>query len=87
VNVRDGHTAAVNLWRAYVRSMAGHASATGARASELTDATRLPPRTIRYALRDLESNELVDSRISFADARKRIYFLSDAISQPSESVD
>jgi DNA-binding MarR family transcriptional regulator len=43
--------------------------------SELADETLLPPRTVRYALNRLEEVEVVDSRFSFADARKRIYTL------------
>jgi len=43
--------------------------------SELADETLLPPRTVRYALNRLEEVDVVDSRFSFADARKRIYTL------------
>jgi DNA-binding MarR family transcriptional regulator len=43
--------------------------------AELTDATVLPPRTVRYALTKLEANGLVTSRISLVDARKHIYAL------------
>ena len=43
--------------------------------SELADETLLPPRTVRYALNRLEDVNVVDSRFSFADARKRIYTL------------
>ncbi len=44
--------------------------------SELAEETLLPPRTVRYALSRLEDEEVVDSRFSFADARKRLYTLS-----------
>lgn len=44
--------------------------------SELADETLLPPRTVRYALTRLEDAELVESRFSFTDARKRIYSLN-----------
>lgn len=44
--------------------------------SQLADETLLPPRTVRYALNRLEDVGVVDSRFSFADARKRIYSLS-----------
>ncbi|MGQ3328580.1 MULTISPECIES: MarR family transcriptional regulator [Halorubrum] len=44
--------------------------------SELAEETLLPPRTVRYALSRLEEEEVVDSRFSFADARKRLYTLS-----------
>ena len=43
--------------------------------SELADETLLPPRTVRYALNRLEDADVVDSRFSFSDARKRIYSL------------
>lgn len=43
--------------------------------SELTESTLLPPRTVRYALTELEENGFVTSRISFMDARQRIYSL------------
>ena len=44
--------------------------------SQLAEETLLPPRTVRYALSRLEDEEVVDSRFSFADARKRLYTLS-----------
>ncbi|MFB6302319.1 MAG: MarR family transcriptional regulator [Haloferacaceae archaeon] len=43
---------------------------------ELTEETRLPPRTVRYALSRLEEVNAVESRFSFADARKRVYELT-----------
>ncbi|MFB6184614.1 MAG: MarR family transcriptional regulator [Haloarculaceae archaeon] len=44
--------------------------------SQLADETLLPARTVRYALSRLEDVGVVDSRFSFADARKRIYTLT-----------
>jgi DNA-binding MarR family transcriptional regulator len=44
--------------------------------SELAEETLLPPRTVRYALTRLEDAEVVDSRFSFSDARKRLYSLA-----------
>ena len=44
--------------------------------SELADETLLPPRTVRYALNRLEEADVVDSRFSFSDARKRLYSLN-----------
>jgi DNA-binding MarR family transcriptional regulator len=44
--------------------------------SELAEKTLLPARTVRYALTQLEDHDLVNSRFSFADARKRCYSLS-----------
>lgn len=43
--------------------------------SALAESTLLPSRTVRYALDQLEEAEVVSSRISFVDARKRIYSL------------
>jgi len=43
--------------------------------SELAEETLLPPRTVRYALSRLEEADVVDSRFSFSDARKRLYSL------------
>jgi DNA-binding MarR family transcriptional regulator len=44
--------------------------------SQLAEETLLPPRTVRYALTRLEDEDVVDSRFSFSDARKRLYTLS-----------
>ena len=44
--------------------------------SQLAEETLLPPRTVRYALTRLEDEGVVDSRFSFADARKRLYTLN-----------
>jgi DNA-binding MarR family transcriptional regulator len=43
--------------------------------SDLAESTLLPPRTVRYALTDLEESGIVSSRISFMDARQRVYSL------------
>ena len=44
--------------------------------TQLAEETLLPPRTVRYALTRLEDANVVDSRFSFTDARKRLYTLS-----------
>ncbi|MFB6155987.1 MAG: MarR family transcriptional regulator [Haloferacaceae archaeon] len=44
--------------------------------SELAEETLLPSRTVRYALSRLEEQDVVESRFSFSDARKRIYTLN-----------
>ncbi|MFQ3320411.1 MAG: DNA-binding MarR family transcriptional regulator [Natronomonas sp.] len=44
--------------------------------SQLAEETMLPPRTVRYALTRLEDVDVVDSRFSFTDARKRVYTLA-----------
>ena len=43
--------------------------------SQLVESTRLPTRTVRYALTELEDEDLVESQISFVDARQRVYSL------------
>ena len=43
--------------------------------SQIAEETLLPDRTVRYALSRLDEEELVNSRFSFSDARKRLYTL------------
>jgi DNA-binding MarR family transcriptional regulator len=45
---------------------------------QLADATMLPSRTVRHAVSRLQEAEIVTSRISFVDARKRVYSLATA---------
>lgn len=42
---------------------------------EIADETLLPARTVRYALNRLDEENVVHSRFSFSDARKRLYTL------------
>jgi DNA-binding MarR family transcriptional regulator len=42
----------------------------------LAEETLLPARTVRHALARLEEVDAVESRFSFADARKRVYSLT-----------
>lgn len=42
----------------------------------IAEESLLPDRTVRYALNRLEDADLVDSRHSFRDARKHVYFLT-----------
>jgi DNA-binding MarR family transcriptional regulator len=44
--------------------------------SQLAEETLLPARTVRYALTRLEEADVVESRFSFVDARKRVYSLA-----------
>ena len=44
---------------------------------ELAEESLLPDRTVRYALNRLGEESLVESRYSFEDARKQVYFLAD----------
>lgn len=43
---------------------------------KLAEESLLPDRTVRYALNRLEDEELVNSRYSFQDARKQVYYLN-----------
>ena len=43
---------------------------------ELADQSLLPDRTVRYALNRLDDAGLIDTRYSFRDARKQVYFLT-----------
>jgi len=42
---------------------------------QIADETLLPSRTVRYALNRLDEKNVVNSRFSFSDARKRLYSL------------
>ncbi|MFP8954218.1 MarR family transcriptional regulator [Natrialbaceae archaeon A-arb3/5] len=42
---------------------------------QIADETLLPSRTVRYALNRLDDENVIDSRFSFSDARKRLYTL------------
>ncbi|MFB6133253.1 MAG: winged helix-turn-helix domain-containing protein [Halanaeroarchaeum sp.] len=42
---------------------------------QLAEESLLPDRTVRYALNRLSDADLVDSRYSFRDARKQVYYL------------
>ena len=42
----------------------------------LAEESLLPDRTVRYALNRLEKQDLIESRYSFRDARKQVYYLS-----------
>jgi DNA-binding MarR family transcriptional regulator len=44
--------------------------------SQLAEETMLPARTVRYGLSRLEDADVVESRFSFNDARKRVYTLA-----------
>lgn len=44
---------------------------------QLAEESLLPDRTVRYALNRLEDDNLVNSRYSFQDARKQVYFLNN----------
>lgn len=45
--------------------------------AQLAEESLLPDRTVRYALNRLDEMGLVDSRYSFHDARKQVYYLTN----------
>lgn len=45
--------------------------------SRLAEKTRLPARTVRYALRRLEAADVVEAGHALRDARMRVYRLAD----------
>ncbi|WP_254862557.1 MarR family transcriptional regulator [Halovivax gelatinilyticus] len=42
---------------------------------QLAEETLLPARTVRYAISRLDEADVIESRFSFTDARKRVYRL------------
>lgn len=52
---------------------------------KLAESTHLSTRTVRYATARLEENELITSRIHFADARQHIYSLAEGSEDGAES--
>ncbi len=46
---------------------------------DIIEKTRLPPRTVRYAIRRLKTNGLLKERISFMDARQSLYSIADLV--------
>lgn len=43
--------------------------------SKLVNKSRLSPRTVRHALKQLDETGVVDSEVSLADARQQLYSL------------
>ena len=44
---------------------------------DIIEKTRLPSRTVRYAIRRLKTNALLKERLSFMDARQSLYSIAD----------
>lgn len=51
---------------------------------QITEKSLLPSETVRFALRELESADIVEDDIYFADARQRLYRLKESNSVGSE---
>jgi DNA-binding MarR family transcriptional regulator len=60
----------------------GHSTQSG-----LAESTLLPARTVRYALTQLEENDIVTSRVSLIDARQRVYSLNESRGETSHDAD
>lgn len=46
---------------------------------DIIEKTRLPPRTVRYAIRRLKTNALLKERLSYMDARQSLYSIADLV--------
>lgn len=46
---------------------------------DIIEKTRLPPRTVRYAIRRLKTNALLKERLSYMDARQSLYSIVDLV--------
>jgi hypothetical protein len=46
---------------------------------DIIEKTRLPPRTVRYAIRRLKTNAMLKERLSYMDARQSIYSIAEAV--------
>lgn len=53
--------------------------------SEIAAESRLCPRTVRYALKRLERNGVVDSRVHLEDARQSVYRIADRPPRPDDA--
>ncbi len=51
---------------------------------QIAEKSLLSPRTVRYALNELESAGVVEDDIYFADARQRLYRLTESDATGSE---
>ncbi|WP_135829365.1 winged helix-turn-helix domain-containing protein [Halorussus halobius] len=48
---------------------------------EISDRTRLSPRTVRSSIKRLKQQDVVEERVYIPDARKQIYVLADAVEE------
>lgn len=46
---------------------------------EIIEKTRLPPRTVRYAIRRLKTNAMLKERLSYMDSRQSLYSIADLV--------
>ena len=48
---------------------------------EISDRTRLSPRTVRSSLKRLKNEDTVEERVYIPDARKQLYVLSESVQE------
>lgn len=48
---------------------------------EISDRTRLSPRTVRSSIKRLKRQDVLEERVYIPDARKQIYVLADAVEE------
>jgi len=46
---------------------------------QISDRTRLSPRTVRSSIKRLKEQEVIEERVYIPDARKQLYTLSDSV--------
>lgn len=46
---------------------------------DLIEKTRLPPRTVRYAISRLKTHAMLQERLSYLDARQSIYSIAEGV--------
>jgi DNA-binding Lrp family transcriptional regulator len=48
---------------------------------EISDRTRLSPRTVRSSIKRLKEQDVIEERVYIPDARKQLYALSDSVQE------
>lgn len=48
---------------------------------EISDRTRLSPRTVRSSIKRLKEQDVLEERVYIPDARKQIYVLTDSVEE------
>ncbi|NHN61460.1 MULTISPECIES: winged helix-turn-helix transcriptional regulator [Halorussus] len=48
---------------------------------QISDRTRLSPRTVRSSIKRLKDQSVIDERVYIPDARKQLYALTDSVQE------
>ncbi|WP_137286084.1 winged helix-turn-helix transcriptional regulator [Halorussus salinisoli] len=48
---------------------------------QISDRTRLSPRTVRSSVKRLKEQEVIEERVYIPDARKQLYALTDSVQE------